>query len=218
MSKYVKEMMMDQLKTDLDGTRSVLILDLKGLDAVAEHGLRRDLRKKSIRLRVLKNTLARRVFTDMGMDGLSQYLEGPSVLVWGGDGVPELAKEISAQVKTLKKPTIKGGAVDGVIIGPDQVEDITKLPSREVLIGQVLGLLLSPAQQVMSMLSSPSSTLIGQLEAFIKKHEGEGAGGDAGAPADAPPAGDVPPAGDAPPAGEAPTGEAPAGDAPAAPG
>ena len=71
MSKYVKELMMDQLKSDLDGSRSLLIVDLKGLDAIAEHQLRRDLRKKSIRIRALKNSLARRVFTDMGMEGLS---------------------------------------------------------------------------------------------------------------------------------------------------
>ena len=118
MSKYVKELMMDQLKSDLDGSRSLLILDLKGLDAITEYQFRRDLRKKSIRMRALKNTLARRVFADMGIGGLSKYLEGPSVAVWGGDGVAELAKEISAQVKKLKKPEIKGGAVDGVVIGP----------------------------------------------------------------------------------------------------
>ena len=120
MSKYVKEMMMDQLRSDLGESRSVLILDLKGLDAVVEHQFRRDLRKKSIRLRALKNTLARRVFADLGLDGLEQFLEGPSVAVWGGDGVAELAKEISQQVKTLKKPEIKGGAVDGVVIGPSR--------------------------------------------------------------------------------------------------
>src|ERR1700677_2314922 len=78
MSKYVKELFRSQLRTDLDGTRSVLILDLKGLDANAEHGLRRDLRKKSIKLRVLKNSLARRVFSEMGMEGLSPFLEVPS--------------------------------------------------------------------------------------------------------------------------------------------
>ena len=145
MSKYVKELMMDQLQSDLDGSRSLLILDLKGLDAITEHQFRRDLRKKSIKVRALKNTLARRVFPRWGWTGCRKYLEGPSVAVWGGDGVAELAKEISAQVKKLKKPEIKGGAVDGVVIGPAQVEDITKLPSREVLIGQVLGLLLGPA-------------------------------------------------------------------------
>ncbi len=174
MSKYVKEMMMDQLRADLGDDRSLLILDLKDLDAQAEFQLRRDLRKKSIRLRVLKNTLARRVFADLGMEDLGQYLTGASAAAWGGEGVAELAKEISKQVKTLKKPVIKGGAVDGVVVGPEQVEDITKLPSREVLIGQVLGLLLSPAREALALIGSPASTLIGQLEAHLEKQGGEG--------------------------------------------
>jgi large subunit ribosomal protein L10 len=171
MSKYVKELMMDQLRTDLNGSRSLLIVNLKGLDANAEHHLRRDLRKKSIRLRVLKNSLARRVFSELGMDGLSRFLDGQSAIAWGGEGIAELAKEMTAQVKLLKKPEIKGGAVDGVVVGPEQVEDITKLPSREVLIGQVLGLLLGPARQTLALLSSPSSTLIGQLEALVKRSQ-----------------------------------------------
>jgi large subunit ribosomal protein L10 len=188
MSKYVKELMMDQLKSDLDGSQSLLIVDLKGLDANLEHQFRRGLRKKSIKLRVLKNSLARRVFADMGMDGLSKFLDGPSAVAWGGEGIAELAKELTAQFKTLKKPEIKGGAVDGVVVGPDQVDDITKLPSREVLIGQVLNLLLGPARQTLSLLSSPTSTLIGQLDALVKRQEGESAPGpvdDAG-PAAAP--------------------------------
>jgi len=194
MSKYVKELMMDQLRTDLNGSRSVLILDLKGLDANAEHNLRRDLRKKSIKLRVLKNSLARRVFSEMGMEGLSPFLEGPSAVAWGGEGVAELAKELSSQVKKLKKPEIKGGAVDGVVVGANQVEDITKLPSREVLIGQVLSLLLGPARTALSLLSSPSSTLIGQLEALAERQQGEA--GEEAAPA--PPAGDSPDPTDSP--------------------
>jgi large subunit ribosomal protein L10 len=177
MSKYVKEMMMDQLKGDLDGTRSVLILDFKGLDAVSENQLRLDLRKKNIRIRALKNTLARRVFSDMGLNGLDQFLEGPSVAVWGGDGVAELAKELSTQVKKLQKPEIKGGAVDGVVIGPAQVEDITKLPSREALIARVVNLALAPVTRVVSLAQSPASNLLGQLKTIAEPGEG----GDAGA-------------------------------------
>jgi large subunit ribosomal protein L10 len=190
MSKYVKEMMMDQLRTDLDGSTSLLILDLKGLDAISEHKFRSDLRKKSIKVRALKNTLARRVFTDMGIGGLSQYLEGPSVAVWGGAGVAELAKEISAQVKTLKKPEIKGGVVDGVVIGPNQVEDITKLPSREALIGRVVALALAPAQRVVALANAPAAGLMGQLKTLSEGAESEdgGAGGPEGSP-EAPPEG-----------------------------
>ena len=197
MSKYVKELMMDQLRSDLDGNRSLLILDLKDLDAVAEHGLRRDLRKKSIHLRVLKNSLARRVFADLGMDGLSRFLEGPSAMAWGGEGITELAKEISSQVKALKKPAIKGGVVEGVVVGPEQVDDITKLPSREVLIGQVIALLLGPAREALSLLSSGGSTLVGQLEALAKRQQE--AGGE-GAP---PPAAEAGGEGGPPPAPEA---------------
>ena len=181
MSKYVKEMMMDQLKSDLDGSRSLLIIDLKGLDAITEYQFRRDLRRKSIKMRALKNSLARRVFTDMGLEGLSNYLEGPSVAVWGGAGVAELAKEISDQVKKLKKPEIKGGAVDGVVIGPAQVEDITKLPSREALIGRVVSMALAPAQRVVSLANAPVAGIMGQLKTLS---EGAPEGGGETAPAE----------------------------------
>jgi large subunit ribosomal protein L10 len=143
------------------------------------------MRKKSIRVRALKNTLARRVFSEMGMDGLSRYLEGPSVLVWGGDGVAELAKEVSTQVKNLKKPEIKGGAVDGVVIGPGQVEDITKLPSREALIGRVVSLALAPAQRIVALAGSPAGNLMSQLK-MLSEETGDGGGEPTGAPSDGP--------------------------------
>ncbi len=190
MSKYVKELMMDQFRADLDGTTSVLILDFKGLDAVSEHRLRDDLRKKKIKVRALRNTLARRVFGEIGLGGLDGILTGPSVAVWGGDGPAELAKEISAQVKKLKKPAIKGGAVDGTVITPEQVEDITKLPSREALIGRIVALALSPVQRVIALANAPASGLLGQLKTLSEgAPEAEAAEGpDAGAAADEAPA------------------------------
>src|SRR5205823_11579659 len=127
-----------------------------------------------------------RVFTDAGIPGLEQFLSGPSVAVWGGDGVAELAKEISAQVKKLKKPEIKGGAVDGVVIGPSQVEDITKLPSREVLIGRVVGLALAPAQRVVALANAPA----GHLQALLQTlSEGAPSGPEGDGEAAAPVAG-----------------------------
>ncbi|MBX6311611.1 MAG: 50S ribosomal protein L10 [Isosphaeraceae bacterium] len=183
MSKYVKELMMDQLRSELNGARSVLIFDFKGLDAVSENKLRLDLRKKNIRVRALKNSLARRVFADIGLGGLERFLTGPSVAAWGGDGVAELAKELSDQVKKLKKPEIKGGAVEGAIIGPEQVEDITKLPSREALIARVVGLALAPAQRVVALANAPASGLLGQLKALAEKEGGESPAGTAPVPA-----------------------------------
>jgi large subunit ribosomal protein L10 len=184
MSKYVKELMMTQLRSDLAGSTSLLILDLKGLDAISEYQFRRDLRKKSIKVRALKNSLARRVFSEMGVAGLSKYLEGPSVAVWGGAGVAELAKEVSTKVKTLKKPEIKGGAVDGIVIGPAQVEDITKLPSREALIGRVASLAMAPAGRVVALANAPAGGLMSQLKTMAEgAPAAEGEAGSEPAPA-----------------------------------
>jgi large subunit ribosomal protein L10 len=194
MSKYVKELMMDQLKSELDGDRSVLILDLKGLDAITEYQFRRDLRKKSIKMRVLRNTLARRVFDDMGIGGLSRFLEGPSVAVWGGAGVAELAKEVSDQVKKLKKPEIKGGSVDGTVIGPEQLEDITKLPSREALIGRVVSLAMAPVSRVISLANAPASGLLGQLKTLSEGAPADEAKPEGDAAPEAKPEGDAAPA------------------------
>ncbi len=162
---------MEQLKRELDGTTSVIVLDLKGLDAITETQLRDDLRKKSIRIKVVKNSLAGKIFDEMGIGGIRQYLSGPSVMAWGGDGVAELAKEISDQVKKLEKPVIKGGAVEGSVIGPEQVEDITKLPSREELIARVINLAISPARNVVTLANGPAARLSALIQAIAEPAE-----------------------------------------------
>jgi len=175
MSRYVKEIMMTQLKQDLGDTRSLLVLDMKGLDAISEHQFRRDLRKKSIKVRTIKNNIASKVLEDLGIKGLDSILNGPSVMVWGGDGVAELAKTVSDQVKKLKKPQIKGGVVDGTVINPGSVEDLTKLPSRESLIARVASLAIAPAQRVITLANSLASQLAGQLKSIAEGGAAEAA-------------------------------------------
>ena len=180
MSKYVKELMMDQLKSRASATRqSVLILDFKGLDAIyGEQAPSRAAKEEDSHPGGEEYAGQKEFLPKSASPGWTSMLSGPSVAVWGGDGVAELAKEISAQVKKLKKPEIKGGAVDGVVITPAQVEDITKLPSREVLIGQVISLLMGPAREVLSLSASPGGTVVGQLEALVKRHEGHAGAAD----------------------------------------
>lgn len=168
MSRYVKEIMMTQLRQDLGDAKSLLILDMKGVDAVSEYQFRKDLRQKAIRVRTIKNNIASKVLNDLGIHGLDPFLDGPSVMVWGGDGVAELAKAVSAQVKSLKKPEIKGGVVDGTVISAANVEDLTKLPSREALIARVASLAVSPAQRVISLANSPASQIASQLQTLAE--------------------------------------------------
>ncbi len=139
MSKYVKELMMDQLKTELDGDRSVLILDLKGLDAITEYQFRRDLRKKSIKIRVAAE--------HAGPPGLRRHGDRRPLAVPGRPERgrlgrrrrrPSWPRRSPTRSRSSRSPRSRAGPVDGTVIGPEQVEDITKLPSREALIGRVV--------------------------------------------------------------------------------
>ena len=125
MSKYVKELMMDQFRSDLDGDKSVLILDLKGLDAISEYQLRKDLRSKKIKMRVLRNSLAGRVFEEMGIGGLGQYLAGRVVTLALSPvaRVVTLANSpvsgILGQLKTLAEPAEAEASPEGGDAAPE---------------------------------------------------------------------------------------------------
>ena len=155
MSKYVKEMMMDQLKI---GPRRQPVAADPRPQGPGRHRRARSPPRPAQEVdpaQGAEELAGPACLLRHGDGGSLEVPRGPVGRGLGGRGVPELAKEISTQVKTLKKPEIKGGPSTGGR-RPRAGRDITKLPSREVLIGQVLGLLLGPAQQTLSLLTSPA--------------------------------------------------------------
>src|SRR5207248_9861617 len=95
MSKQIKQMEMDALRQRFQGVRDLVVLTSSKVNAQAENQLRLGLRKKNIQLQVVKNSLARRVFDDLGMK-LTRCWEGPTVLAWGAGSLSELSKELDA--------------------------------------------------------------------------------------------------------------------------
>src|SRR5262245_45320501 len=99
MSKAIKQLEMEALKQRFEGVREDVFLSVNKLDATADWAVPRDLRKKKIHVQMVKNTLARRVFRDLGMpieaDG---YWTGTTWLAWGPESVAELSKEIDTAV------------------------------------------------------------------------------------------------------------------------
>src|SRR5262245_432998 len=94
MSKQIKQMEMDALKQAFQDVRDMVVLSVSGLNATADNQLRLGLRKKNIHLRVVKNSLARRVFTELGIKTSDPYWEGPTTLAWGAGSLADLSKEI----------------------------------------------------------------------------------------------------------------------------
>lgn len=184
MSKYVKGLEMRFLREQLGPTREVLIVNLVGMGGTESNRLRQELGKKGIQLQVVRNSLANRVFGEMGMPSLDAILGGASAVAWGGEGIVELAREISEWAKKLEKFTVKGACVSGQILDPKGVEQLSKLPSKVELLGKILGTVLSPAGRVAGMLQAPGGRLVGQLKSMGESKEGEGkADADGAAPA-----------------------------------
>jgi large subunit ribosomal protein L10 len=161
MSKAIKQMQMDALKRDFNGVRDMVLLNIVGLDAIAENHIRLNLRKKGIRLQMVKNSLADRVFTDMGLQVKSAW-QGSTTVAWGAGSVAELSKEIEAVVKKHdKKMKVKTAVSDGMEVAFDIA---LKMPTRAEALGRVVMLALAPARRIAGQIVGPASQVCGQIK------------------------------------------------------
>ena len=172
MSKYVKNLITKELESRLDGVTDALVVDVIGMEANANVELRKSLREKNMTLLVVKNSLARRATEGTSLAPAFEGSEGTQAMVWGGEDVVSLAKEITRLAADTKfKPfSAKGGVMDGVRLSADDVKLVSKWPSREEQLSILLGQILSPAATLSAQLLSPGAKLASQVK---KKSEEE---------------------------------------------
>jgi large subunit ribosomal protein L10 len=181
MSKVIKQMEMAALKSTFEGVRDMGVLSIHGLSSQGEYTFRAALRKKKIRLRVVKNSLTRKVFGELGLQvKADSYWEKPTTLAWGAGSIAELCREIESELKHPKngplykskegKPFIekKGAIADGVAV---PWETAIKLPTRVEAIARVISLALSPGARLVSQIRGPGATVVGQIKS-MKDQEG----------------------------------------------
>jgi large subunit ribosomal protein L10 len=173
MSKTVKKMLIGEIRDRIGETRDLLVVDSSKLDALTANRFRLALREKQISLLTVKNTLARRALNDAGVTALDPVLDGPSTIVWGGEDIVALSKEIARWAKELEPLSIKGGAVEGTTLDAADVDRLSKSPSREELIGQIAGLILSPGAQLAGALLGPGGYLVGQFKELAERENAE---------------------------------------------
>ena len=171
MSKPIKQMIIDDIRRKLGECRDVLVVNSSKLDAISDNRLRGSLREKGIHLLQVKNTLARRALEEVGVQSMEEVLAGPSTLVWGGEDIVSLSKEIARWAKEIDKLEIKGGAVEGQVVNAKGVLELSKSPGRMELIAQIVGLALSPGARLAGALLGPGGTISGQMKAMAEKEE-----------------------------------------------
>jgi ribosomal protein L10 len=179
MSKVIKQIQMDDLKKTFGDVRDMVLLNVVGLGAIPENQLRLALRKKGIRLQMVKNSLARKVFTDLGLT-VTEGWGGATTVAWGASSIADLSKEIEGVAKKHDKfIKIKIAVADGQEVAFDIA---VKMPTREQAIGQVIALALSAGSRVVGAILGPGGQLASQVKTLSEKKE------------EAPPEGAPPPA------------------------
>ncbi|MDP6501480.1 MAG: 50S ribosomal protein L10 [Dehalococcoidales bacterium] len=174
MSKEKKGQIIDNLEEAFSRSTVGVLTDYRGLATPQLTALRRKLQESEAEYRVVKNTLARLAAERSGKEELSGSLEGPIGIAFGYGEITEPAKAIASYTRESRvKLDVKGGFLGDRLLTPQEVTTLSTLPSRDVLLGRVLGQMNAPISALASVLAGPIRGIMGVLQARIKQMEGE---------------------------------------------
>jgi large subunit ribosomal protein L10 len=167
-----KAQLIDSLQEIFSKCSVGVLTDYRGLTAAEMTELRRKFREASVEYRVVKNTLARFAAERAGKDELVGFFEGPVAIAFGYGDITEPAKALAAYIEEAKvEMTVKGGFLPDRMLSAEEVETLSKLPSRDILLAKVVGGIKSPLTALVGRLSAPMTGLVGVLQARIKQLE-----------------------------------------------
>ena len=172
MSKYVKNLIINDLKRRLDGVENCVIANVVGMDSLQTVNLRRQLRGKDIHVLVVKNSMAVRATEGSALAAGFEGLSGSSAVVWGAEDFVSLVKEVVELDKNDKFKAFQtlGGVMDGESLTADRLKEISKWPSRTEQLSILAGQLTAPWRELQSQLTGPGGMLASQIK---KKGEEE---------------------------------------------
>ena len=181
-----KANIVEDLTGRLNSSPFLFVADYTGLRVDQFSELRNRLANVGARCHVVKNTFLRRAVSDAGLPELGE-LKGQSAIVVGDKDVAAAAKVLKTFAAEFKKPSIKTGIVDRLVVSNEQIQVIADLPSRDVLLATLLGVLQAPASQLVRVLNEPASSLARVIKAYADK-QNEGGESAESAPAEPAPA------------------------------
>jgi large subunit ribosomal protein L10 len=196
MSKKVKNLITRELGDKFKGVDSVAVINPRGINATKNNQIRRKLREQGLRMTVVKNTLAKRAVEDGSkLKGFDKLLDGPSAVIYGQASVATIARLILNEKKADEKIELRGIFFDGEIyVGDKGVEQVSKLPTREEAIGQIVALILAPGQRLGGIFKGQAGKVAALIKAVEERAEKSGGGAAPAAEAPAAPAPDAAPA------------------------
>jgi large subunit ribosomal protein L10 len=140
----LKQPVVNEIKELLDGAETAVVVDYRGITVAQDTELRKKLREAGISYKVYKNTMIRFAAKGTAFEGLDPVLEGPTAIAVSKTDATAPARILAEFAKTAPALEIKGGVVEGIFYDAKAMEKISSIPSREILLGKLLGSIQSP--------------------------------------------------------------------------
>lgn len=169
------------LKERIEGSGGLLLAEYRGLSVHDATELRRSLAGQA-RFQIAKNTLLKRAAGEAGIEGLDEYLVGPTAVAFVEGDVVATAKRLVDAAKRFPALVLKGGYMEGKVLGADEAKALANLESREVILSKIAGLMKGEMSRAASVFQALQSRFVGLMEALKDKLPAEEA--EAEAPAE----------------------------------
>jgi large subunit ribosomal protein L10 len=173
MDREQKAQAIEEIAAQIEGAEAIFAVDYRGISVPQAAKLRAELREADASFRVVKNRLTKRAAEQVGEERLGEWLEGPTALAFVRGDTALAAKAIFGFGKEHEILSFKGGFMDGTSLDEDQFKSIARLPAREVLNGQLAGVVASPLTGLIRGLGSMVSGLASQLQQLQEQKEKE---------------------------------------------
>ena len=160
-----KEIIIQELLDRVNSSPFVLVVEYGGMTVPQFNELRSRLSEGGAECHVAKNTYMKRALADAGLPDISEDLKGQTAFVTGEEDVCGAAKALANFAKEFEVPEIKAGVLDGNPLDADQIKALAKLPPREALLAQLLGVINAPASKLLRTINEPGASLARVIKA-----------------------------------------------------
>jgi large subunit ribosomal protein L10 len=161
----------DELSRKLRDSKGAVLLDYRGLNVAQITGLRRQLQEQDVEFEVVKNTLLRIAADRAEVQVDPELLTGPTAVAFGWRDEVTSARLLTEFVRRNRVVQVKGGVIGGRSLSADQIGRVAELPSRDVLLAQLLGGIQAPLAQTLSVLQAPLREAAGLFQALLEKKQ-----------------------------------------------
>lgn len=171
MNREEKVAAVDALAKHIEGASAVYLADYSGLTVEQSNVLRRQFREAGVEFTVAKNTFVRLALERLGgFDSVLPHLAGPTAIAITTDPAApaRIIKNFSGKVE-IGKPTLKAAIIEGSYFGSDALEMLIALKSKGEIVGDIIGLLLSPISNIVGAVQAPGASLVGSIKAIAEK-------------------------------------------------